>query len=121
MTNFTFKRLNLIKPLLIVALFLFSSHTVFSQFYTKHYVAPAPWQYFSKANEIIIATNSTTTVNIALKKSDGTLITNLTAIKGTPAVYRFSGLPSALGVHPFNTIVNAAGLIITSDGPTSVN
>ncbi|PZX94023.1 hypothetical protein DOS84_08770, partial [Flavobacterium aquariorum] len=121
MTNFTWKRLNLIKPLLIVALFLFSSHTVFSQFYTTHYVAPAPWQYFSKANEIIIATNSTTTVNIALKKSDGTLITNLTAIKGTPAVYRFSGLPSALGVHPFNTIVNAAGLIITGDGPTSVN
>ena len=121
MTNFTLKRLNLIKSLFFIALFLFSSHTVFSQFYTTHYVAPAPWQYFSKANEIIIATNSTTTVNIALKKSDGTLITNLTAIKGTPAVYRFSGLPSALGVHPFNTIVNAAGLIITSDGPTSVN
>ncbi|WP_189318528.1 gliding motility-associated C-terminal domain-containing protein [Flavobacterium sp. LM5] len=112
---------SLYKNYIFLLLLLTLSNNAYSQFFTDHYIAPAPWQYFSKANEIIIATNSTSTVNITLKKSDGTVITNLTATKGSPAVYRFSGLPNTLPIHSLNTIINAAGIIVTSSGPTSVN
>ncbi|WP_343696710.1 gliding motility-associated C-terminal domain-containing protein [Flavobacterium sp.] len=97
------------------------SNTASAQFYTKHYIAPAPWQYFNKANEIVIATNSTTTVNITLSKSNGTLVTNLTAVKGTPAVYRFTGLPKDTPAFALNTILNGAGLIINASAPVSIN
>ncbi|WP_165829081.1 HYR domain-containing protein, partial [Flavobacterium sp. HTF] len=95
-----------------------------AQFYTKHYIAPAPWQYYSDANEIVIATNSTSNVSINVSKSDGTLVTNLTAIKGTPAVYRFTGSPTAATAkaYPFNTVLNGAGLIVTATGgPIAIN
>ncbi|MDW8850401.1 HYR domain-containing protein, partial [Flavobacterium sp. MMLR14_040] len=97
------------------------SYNASAQFYTKHYIAPAPWQYFSKANEIVIATNSTATVNITVSKSDGTVITTLTASKGTPAIYRFAGKPSAAPAFAFNTVLNAAGLIVTGSAPISIN
>ncbi|WP_167369513.1 Ig-like domain-containing protein [Flavobacterium defluvii] len=101
--------------------FLLMSYSASAQFYTKHYIAPAPWQYFSKANEIVIATNSTTTVNITLSKSNGTLVTNLTAVKGTPAVYRFAGLPKDAPAFALNTVLNGAGLIINASAPVSIN
>ncbi|MFH6971547.1 Ig-like domain-containing protein, partial [Flavobacterium petrolei] len=116
MINFTS-----VKNFFFVLFLIIAVQSTNAQFFTKHYVAPAPWQYFSKANEIVIATNSTSTVNIELAKSNGAIVANLTAIKGSPAVYRFTGLPSALAVHSLNTVLNAAGLIITSSGPTSVN
>ncbi|WP_180856380.1 Ig-like domain-containing protein, partial [Flavobacterium panici] len=121
MRNFTFNWFKFSKPNFLVLFFLLLSYTVSAQFYTKHYIAPAPWQYFSKANEIVIATNSTTTVNITLSKSDGTLETTLTAVKGAPAVYRFKLYSKDLPMNPLNTVISGAGLIITSDGPTSVN
>ncbi|MDD2673239.1 MAG: Calx-beta domain-containing protein, partial [Flavobacterium sp.] len=116
MINFTS-----VKNFFFVLFLIIAVQSTNAQFFTKHYVAPAPWQYFSKANEIVIATNSTSTVNIELAKSNGAIVANLTAIKGSPAVYRFTGLPSAVPVHSLNSILNAAGLIITSSGPTSVN
>ncbi|MGL2995239.1 hypothetical protein ACSVH7_14625, partial [Flavobacterium sp. TSSA_36] len=123
--NSTLKNFKLNSSLFIkycyLLLLLISTCNVYSQFFTNHYIAPAPWQYFSKANEIVIATNSSSTVNITLKKSNGTVITNLTATKGAPAVYRFSGLPNSLPIHGLNTVINAAGIIVTSSGPTSVN
>jgi gliding motility-associated-like protein len=120
MCNFTLRKFNSIK-LFTFILFLMISYNASAQFYTKHYIAPAPWQYFSKANEIVIATNSTTTVNITVSKSDGTVVTTLTASKGTPAIYRFAGKPSAAPAFAFNTVLNAAGLIVTGNAPISIN
>jgi hypothetical protein len=86
-------------------------------------VAPAPWRYFSDANELVIATESVSAVSVAVKKSDGTPIITLSAIKGTPAVYRFTGSPTASGSEYYilNTVVSAAGLNITAAAPVSVN
>ncbi|SEN40663.1 conserved repeat domain-containing protein, partial [Flavobacterium sp. fv08] len=121
MRNFTFNWFKFSKPNFLILFFLLIGYSASAQFYTKHYIAPAPWQYFSKANEIVIATNSTSTVNITLTKSDGTLETTLTAIKGAPAVYRFNLLAKDLPMNALNTVISGAGLIVTSDGPTSVN
>ena len=120
MRNSTFRRSNL-SGLLFFLFVLFASYRVSAQFYAKHYIAPAPWQYFSKANEIVIATNSTATVTITIAKSDGSTITTVTATKGAPAIYRFAGKPSAAPAFAFNTVLNAAGLIVSGTEPISIN
>ncbi|WP_345143006.1 HYR domain-containing protein [Flavobacterium ginsengiterrae] len=97
------------------------SYSASAQFYTTHYIAPAPWQYFNDANEIVIATNSTTNVSVSVSKSDGTLVTNLTAVKGTPAVYRFIGTPSTTKAYVFDTVLDGAGLIVRGSAPISIN
>ena len=89
--------------------------------YAKHYIAPAPWQYWSKANQIVITTESTTTVTGTINKSDGTLLFNFTCVAGSPYVNRFPGLPSSLAVHPLKTVISGAGLIVTADASISVN
>ncbi|SMO60636.1 gliding motility-associated C-terminal domain-containing protein [Flavobacterium resistens] len=111
-----FSRLNL-----FIAFLFLISFSASAQFYTKHYIAPAPWQYFSKANEIVISTNSLTEVTITLTKSDGTFEATLKATKGAPAVYRFKLNATTLPMNPLNTVLNGVGLIITSTGPTAVN
>ncbi|WP_343524802.1 hypothetical protein [Pedobacter sp.] len=88
--------------------------------YSKHYIAPAPWQYWSKANEIVI-TSDVGTVTGTIKKSDGTLLFNFTCVQGTPYVQRFSGLPKDVPAHPLNTVISGAGLIIEATGSVSVN
>ncbi|MCP2027053.1 putative repeat protein (TIGR01451 family)/gliding motility-associated-like protein [Flavobacterium sp. HSC-32F16] len=121
MRNSTFNWFKFFKSNFIILFFLLISSSASAQFYNTHYIAPAPWQYFSKANEIVIATNSTSTVKITVSKSDGTLVTNLTAIKGTPAVYRFAGLPKDAPAFTLNTVLNAAGLLVKGDKPVSIN
>ncbi|OXA96273.1 T9SS type B sorting domain-containing protein [Flavobacterium hercynium] len=120
MRNFTFRKSNLSKLVSFIFLLLIS-YNASAQFYKKHYIAPAPWQYFSKANEIVIATNSTATVSITIAKSDGSTVATVTATKGAPAIYRFAGKPSAAPAFPFNTVLNAAGLIVTGTEPISIN
>ncbi|WP_166669262.1 Ig-like domain-containing protein, partial [Flavobacterium sp. S87F.05.LMB.W.Kidney.N] len=122
MRNFTFNLSRFSRHIFLIVFLLICTYNASAQFYTKHYIAPAPWQYFSKANEIVIATNSTTPVTIEILKSDGTLITNsLTASKGSPAVYRFAGLPKDAPALKLNTVINAAGLIVTGSKPISIN
>ncbi|KAF2326859.1 Ig-like domain-containing protein, partial [Flavobacterium daemonense] len=104
-----------------IAFLLLISYSASAQFYTKHYIAPAPWQYFSKSNEIVIATNSDTPVTITVARSNSTVETTLSAVKGNPAIYRFSLLAKNLPMYALNTVINGAGLIVTSTGPTSVN
>ena len=108
-----------IKYLIIFTIFNYLGAN--AQFYNQHYIAPAPWQYFSNANEIVIATNSTTSVNVTISRSNGTLVTTLSTIKGTPAVYRFTGDPTSLPYHLTNTVINGAGLIVNAAVPVSVN
>lgn len=55
-------------------LLLILGFQVQAQYYKEHYIAPAPWQYWSDANEIVIGTTEpTATVSVELRKSDGTL------------------------------------------------
>ena len=92
-----------------------------AQYYTKHYIAPASWQYFSDANDLVIATNSTAPTSVDISRSDGTAIATVSVVSGAPAVYRFVGDPGSLYKHPLNTVINGAGIIVTSSIPVSVN
>ncbi|EJG00590.1 DUF11 domain-containing protein [Flavobacterium sp. F52] len=122
MRNSTFCKSGFSRLIFLIVLLL-TAHNASAQFYTKHYIAPAPWQYFNNANEIVIATNSVSTVNIRVSKSNGTLVTNLTASKGSPAVYRFTGAPSPTGTkaYAFDTVLNGIGLIVEGSAPVSIN
>ncbi|KAF2340096.1 Ig-like domain-containing protein, partial [Flavobacterium tistrianum] len=123
MRNSTFCKSGFSRLIFLIVFLLLNAYSVSAQFYTKHYIAPAPWQYFNNANEIVIATNSVSTVNIRVSKSDGTLVTNLTASKGAPAVYRFIGAPSPTGTkaYAFDTVLNGIGLIVEGSAPVSIN
>jgi len=121
MRNFTFNRSGFFRLIFLIVFLLLNAYQASAQFYTKHYIAPAPWQYFSKANEIVIATNSTTTVTVTVSKSDGTNVTTLTCVKGAPAIYRFAGKPSAAPALALDTVLNAAGLIVSATSPVSIN
>ena len=89
--------------------------------YSKHYIAPAPWQYWSKANQIVITTESTALVSGTISKSDGALIASFKCKANVPFVMSFSGSPDALSTHPLNQIVSAAGLIVEANASISVN
>lgn len=88
--------------------------------YSKHYIAPAPWQYWSKANEIVI-TSDIGTVTGTIYKSDGTVVTTFTCAQGTPFVYRFNGIPKDVPAHELNKVLSGAGLIVEATGSISVN
>jgi len=88
--------------------------------YSKHYIAPAPWQYWSKANEIVI-TSDIGTVTGTIYKSDGTVVTTFSCVQGTPFVYRFIGLPKDVPAHELNKVLSGAGLIVEATGSISVN
>ncbi|WP_316765929.1 gliding motility-associated C-terminal domain-containing protein [Pedobacter frigiditerrae] len=116
------------KSLALICSFLLFSNLVSAQSYKNHYIAPAPWVYFTEGNELIIATNSVTPVNLTIKKSDGTTpaITPLNSDPltiGHPKVFRFVGLINANGNqrHALNTIIDNAGLIVIGDQPITVN
>lgn len=107
--------------------FPFSSRTstnttkhLYATSYSKHYIAPAPWQYWSKANEIVI-TSDIGTVTGTIYKSDGTVVTTFTCVQGTPFVYRFTGLPEDAPEHELNKVLSGAGLIVEATGSISVN
>ena len=108
---------------LFLTLTILLSFNSYAQYYSQHYVAPAPWRYFSDANELVVATESSTAVSAVVKRSDGTIITTLSVIRGTPAVYRFLGSPTAVGLEYYttNTAISAAGLNITATAPVSIN
>ncbi|PRZ19582.1 Ig-like domain-containing protein, partial [Flavobacterium granuli] len=127
MLNFTLSR----KNIFLILFLIFATHAVNAQFYEKHYIAPAPWQYFSNANEIVVSTESIAAVNFTITKSDGTpvslttttgvAVTSLTTKAGSPAVYRFVGNPTSLAMHTLSTVINAGGIIVSGDKPISVN
>ena len=114
------KNYTLLKFLLLFTILFFTVNSN-AQFFKKHYIAPAPWNYFSNANEIVVATESLTQVSAVLTKSDGTAIVALSVTKGTPAVYRFVGSPIGLGQHALNTVLNGVGIYVNCTAPVSVN
>jgi hypothetical protein len=92
-----------------------------AQYYKEHYIAPAPWQYWSTANEIVIGTLSPTPVDVELRKSDGTLLTFLTVSAGNPISYRFEGTASALTSNQINQNYTDRGLFVEAEEPVLVN
>lgn len=101
-------------------LILLSACNLFAQTYTKHYIAPAPWQYWSEANELVVTTNTASTT-VTVKKSDGTLVTTLTPTPTAPAVYRFVGNPNSLALNTLNTVLSDRGMIVEGNNPITVN
>lgn len=98
-----------------------SFYAASAQYTTKHYIAPAPWQYWSNSNEIVIGTLSTTPVQVTLRKSDGTLITDaLTVVVNAPISYRFVG-SSFIQRNEVNQLYNDRGLIVEATAPVLVN
>ncbi|WP_175634389.1 IgGFc-binding protein [Pedobacter ghigonis] len=91
-----------------------------AQTYKTHYIAPAPWQYWSQANELVVTTNTSGT-SVTVKKSDGTLVTTLTPTPTAPAVYRFVGNPNSVSANALNTILNDRGIIVEGNNPITVN
>ncbi|WP_264565610.1 gliding motility-associated C-terminal domain-containing protein [Flavobacterium sp. N3904] len=120
MENFTLKGLNFFKPFFLVALLLLLTSKGYSQYATKHYIAAAPWDYSSNANEFIVSC-SAGTASVTVTKSDGTAITTLSVTSGTPVAYRPAGAPASKPANAINTIYNDRGLIFTSDLPISVS
>ncbi|MFH7003959.1 hypothetical protein, partial [Flavobacterium bizetiae] len=127
MRNFTPSQSKLFRLISLVLFLLFINYNATAQFFKKHYIAPAPWQYLSRANEIVIATNSPVAVKFTITTSKGDLVpltkngvtvdnTQLSTIKGAPAVYRFVGDPNttALGYNLLGTVYDNRGLIVTT-------
>jgi len=100
---------------------IFQSTPATPPIYSKHYIAPAPWQYWSKANQIVITTESTSTVSGTITKSDGTHLFDFTCSAGIPYIQRFNGRPGDLPIHPLNTIVSGGGLFVIASGSIAVN
>lgn len=100
----------------------FLATNVFAQYYSTHYIAPAPWQYWNQANEIVIGTlEPTATVSVELRKSDGTLLTTLNVTANNPVSYRFNGALATTPKNPLNTIEDSKGLLVVASHPVLVN
>src|SRR6478736_6654136 len=108
MRNFTLERLNFIKSLFLVVLIVLTTHTCFSQYSTKHYIAAAPWDYSSNANEFIVSSASGT-ATVTITKSDGTAITTLSVTVGSPIAFRPAGDPTTKPANAIKTIYNDRG------------
>lgn len=109
------------KSFLLLSILFLLSNAVFAQYYKKHHIAPAPWQYWSTANQIVIGTLSTDPVEVLLKKSDGTLLTTLTVSANNPISYRFVGAADVMNRNVVNTTYNDRGLLVEATAPVLVN
>lgn len=108
----------------IILSFFFFICAVFisnAQYYKEHYIAPAPWQYWSTANEIVIGTLSASPVSVELKKSDETPLATLTVSSGNPVSYRFEGDAFAINANQANQNYTDRGLIIEAEEPVLIN
>ena len=92
----------------------------FGQNYKTHYIAPAHWQYWSNAQELVVTTNTLNTT-VTVKKSDGTVVTTLNPTPTAPAVYRFVGNPDLVPINSLNTILSDRGMIVEGNSPITVN
>src|SRR5690554_3535288 len=110
--------------LFFLVVFFFSFFLAKSQYTNTHHIAPAPWQYWSNANEIVISTTEADTqdVTIDLFRSNGTFITTLTIPMGNSVIsYIFQGSPLAAPRNQVGTTYNDRGLIVEASAPVLVN
>ncbi len=111
----------LLPQLFFVLAFCLFTQFFYAQYATKHHVAPAPWQYWSTANEIVVSTAFNGMVEVTLSKSDGTFLTTLNVTANIPVSYRFEGNAAALTRNQLNTTYNDRGLIVEATQPVIVN
>ena len=111
------------KKKLLLILLLCICKTVYAQYYNEHYIAPAPWQYWSSANELVVGTLSPINIPVTVSKSDGTIITTLNVSLDNPVSYRFEGdaFSTALNRNEVNQVYIDRGLILSSTEPILVN
>jgi hypothetical protein len=121
-----FKKYSKLLLIFFVLFCMLPTNKIIAQFSNKHYIAPSPWSYFSKYNELVITTLSNTPVTVVIKSSDGTdyssqnsFGTGNTTVAGTPLRYRFPQPHAPLG-NAKNTVLNGAGLIISASQPIGV-
>lgn len=97
--------------------------TAYAQYYSEHYIAPAPWQYWSGANELVVGTLSPVNTPVTVSKSDGTFITTLNVSLDNPVSYRFEGdaFSIALNRNEINQTYSDRGVILSSTEPILVN
>ncbi|MFA7445602.1 MAG: hypothetical protein WCY89_06605, partial [Flavobacteriaceae bacterium] len=92
-----------------------------AQYYSEHYIAPSPWQYWSDANEIVVSTLSDDPVAVDLYKSNGVYITTLNVTAANPVSYRFVGTASSTPKNDINTTYSDRGLLVEATAPVLVN
>jgi gliding motility-associated-like protein len=71
--------------------------------------------------EVVLSTTSDTSITVDLKKSDGSLVAQLSLRSGQPALFRPAGSFRDHPRHPLNTVVNGAGMTLVGSAPFSVN
>jgi PKD repeat protein len=90
-----------------------------SQYTTKHYIAPSPWSYFSRYNELVITTLSTSPVAVTIASSSGTVYTNsATTVAGAPLRYRFSANDASANLS--GVVLSGQGLYVSASVPIGV-
>ncbi|MFC4231455.1 PKD domain-containing protein [Parasediminibacterium paludis] len=110
--------MRLIKYLFLLAI-LFSVLPTTAQYTNVHYIAPSPWSYFNRYNELVITTTSSTPVAVTIAGSDGTVYSNsLTTVAGTPLRYRFSALDATANYA--GVVLSGQGLKISASVPIGV-
>ena len=107
------------KVFLIVSFLFLSLNGIKAQYTNIHYIAPSPWTYFDRYNELVITTVSTTPVAVTVASSNGTVYSNsLTTVAGTPLRYRFSALDATANLS--GVVLSGQGLIISASVPIGV-
>src|SRR5690606_19433054 len=105
----------------LLLLALLSSINVFAQYAEKHYVAPAPWQYWSEANEIVVSTAEPTEVTVVLSTSDRRFLLTFVVVSDSAVSFIFEGTASTLTRNQTNTTYDDRGLIVEATAPVMVN
>ncbi len=103
----------------LLLLLLISSRVLLAQYTTTHYIAPSPWSYFSRYNELVVTTLSNTPVAVTIAGSDGTIYANsLSTVAGIPLRFRFADRDATANAS--KTILDGKGLKITASVPVGV-
>ncbi|RYG21363.1 MAG: DUF11 domain-containing protein, partial [Chitinophagaceae bacterium] len=101
--------------------FLCIANNLTAQTYSKHYIAPAPWNYFTDANELVVTTASMAPVEVSVRNSNDVEITKLYPKAGDPKVYRFTGNITSFPLHKLKTVLSGMGLIVEANKSINVN
>jgi len=101
--------------------FLICPFLLCAQYYEEHFIAPAPWQYWSSATEIVLATQLDTTVDVDVLKSDGSRLVSLKISAHSPVAYRFTGMFNNFPRHSLDRVIAGAGIYLKGTGAFSVN
>lgn len=113
--------MNRLKSILLVLGMIFLMPSLYAQYDTLHYIPPSRWSYFNDRHELVFSTLSDTPVQITIRRSDGTFVSNETVVKGTPTRFTFTGAATTDQRNQVTTVYTDQGLIISAPEAVSVN